>query len=340
MSRPAELKALVLRVAGDLGFCRVGIAPAAPAAHAGRFRRFLELGYHADMGYLARAPDRRCDPRNLLEGAKSVICLACSYAPLPGEDTPGHVARYARGRDYHRALAGRCRKLLAELSRAAGELACRICVDTSALLERELAASAGVGWIGRNGCLIDARFGSYLLLAEIVTNLPLAPDDPQPNRCGSCRACVQACPTGAIRDDALLDARRCVSYLTIEHRRGIPAEFRAAIGECVFGCDLCQQVCPFNRYCPPGDAELRGPSALAGTPVVEMLLWTGVDWDRLTRGTAARRAKLEMWLRNAAVAAGNGGCEEAAPALERLARRDERALADAATWALGRLQGI
>jgi len=344
----AELKKLIGRAAGKLGFARVGVAAARPAAHAGRFRRFLELGYHADMAWLARAPDRRADPRNLLDGAASVICLAVSCAPAPGEAAPERIARYARGRDYHRVLKARCRRLVDEIDRAAGGVRARICVDSSPLPERELAASAGLGWIGRNGCLIDRELGSHLLLAEIVTDLHLPTggqaglpaDEPVPNRCGSCRACVEACPTGAIREDALIDARRCVSYLTIEHRRSVPEGLRRGVGGQVFGCDVCQQVCPFNRRAPAGDAELRGPTELVRTELPEMLVWTRADWDRLTRGTAARRATAEMFLRNAALAAGNAREARARPALERLAAGGPPAVAEAAAWALERLRDV
>ncbi len=340
MSAPDEIKALIRRLAGELGFCLAGIAPAAPAAHAGRFRKFLERGYHADMAWLDRDPDRRCDVRNQLDGAAAVICLACSYAPVPDDPTADLIARYARGRDYHRALKSRAGRLAAELAKVVSHLETRICVDSSPVLERELAAAAGLGWIGRNGCLLHAEFGSYLLLAEIVINLPLPADDPQPSRCGSCRACVEACPTGAICDDGLIDSRRCLSYLTIEHRREIPEAFRPAMAEKVFGCDVCQQVCPFNRHAPAGDAELRGPTELARTSLVEMLLWTGGDWDRLTRGSAARRAKFEMYLRNAAIAAGNAGADDARPALEHLVRHPWPMVAEAARWALRRLQEV
>jgi len=340
MSGPAELKALIRRLAGELGFCLCGVAPAAPAAHAPRFRRFLERGCHADMAWLDRDPDARCDVRNMLDGAASVICLACSYAPVPGAPAAGHIARYARGRDYHRVLKARAGRLAAELEKVAPHLRTRICVDTAPVLERELAASAGLGWIGRNGCLVNRQFGSYLLLAEIVTNLPLPADDPQPSRCGSCRACVDACPTGAIRDDGLVDCRRCLSYLTIEHRRGIDEAFRQAVGGRVFGCDTCQEVCPYNRRAPAGDAELRGPTELAAAGVLEMLLWTGGDWDRLTRDSAGRRATFEMYLRNAALAAGNGPGAAARPALEHLAGHPASMVAEAARWALGRLRGV
>ena len=340
MSDPAELKALILHLAEKLGFAAAGIAPAAPAAHAGRFRRFLALGCQADMAWLSREPDRRCDVRSLLAGATSVICLACSYAPPADQDPASHVVRYARGQDYHKVLTKRCRELAANLAKVAPDMTYRICVDTAPLLERELAAAAGLGWIGRNGCLIHPHFGSYLLLAEIVTSLPLPPDEPQARRCGSCRACLDACPTAAFTEDGLVDARRCLSYLTLEHRRDIPEQFRRPMGQRVFGCDACQQACPFNRRCPPGDTQLRGPSELATTPLMEMLLWTHADWDRLTRGTAARRAKFEIFLRNAALAAGNGDVDRARPALERLSRHASPVVAQAAQWALRQASGV
>ena len=265
MADPGALKALIFDRAGELGFVRVGIALAAPSARAERFRRFLALGYHADMAYLARDPSRRCDAGSALDGAVSVICLAISYAPAPGDDPDDAVARYARGRDYHRVLRGRCRRLVAELRKAQPDVRARICVDTAPLLERDLAAAAGLGWIGRNGCLIDHRLGSYLLLGEILTNLPLPPDQPAKARCGSCRACIDACLTGAITEFGLVDSRRCISYLTIEHRGQIPPQLRAAMGRRIFGCDLCQEVCPFNRRAAAGDAELRGGSAGLGS---------------------------------------------------------------------------
>jgi len=337
MTDPAELKALIVRLAGELGFARVGIAPAGPAREAPRFREFLAAGCHAGMAYLARDPEKRCDARNALDGAASVICLAGSYAPRPKDAAGGHVARYARGRDYHRLLRRRCKQLIAELSKAEPNLAGRICVDTAALLERDLAAAAGLGWIGRNGCLVDRRLGSYLLLAEIVTNLPLAPDEPVKNRCGACRACVDACPTAAIREDGLVDARRCISYLTIEHRGMIPVEFRAAMGQNLFGCDICQEVCPWNRRVPAGEAELRGPTELAETPLAAVLNWSEPDWDRATRGTAARRAKYDVLLRNAAIAAGNAGDPTSKAVLTRLAGRRVPLVAEAARWALARI---
>jgi len=340
MSASDDPKALIHRLARELGFCLVGIAPAGPAAHAGRFRHFLERGYHADMAWLDRDPDARCDAGNLLEGATSAISLATGYAPPEGDTTPDTIARYARGRDYHRLLEARAERLADELAKSIGRMTWRVCVDTAPVLERELAATAGLGWIGRNGCLLNEHFGSYLLLAEIIIDAPLPADEPAVNRCGSCRLCVAGCPTGAICEDGFVDSRRCLSYLTIEHRRGIDGEFREAVGERVFGCDRCQEVCPYNRHAPAGDDELRGPRELANVGLTEMLLWTWGDWDRLTRGSAARRAKFEMFLRNAALAAGNTGDLQARPALEHLAKHSSSMVAEAAQWALAKLQRV
>jgi len=334
---PRELKALVHRLAGELGFVRVGVAPADVSPRGARFREFLRRGYHAEMSYLARRPEARCDVRRRLAGAASVICLAASYAPGPEDRATAHVARYARGRDYHRLLRKRCRALVTELTVAEPALRARICVDTAPVLERGLAAAAGLGWIGRNGCLIHPRLGSWLLLAEIVVNMPMPPDAPLRARCGSCRACVEACPTGAIGQDGLVDCRLCLSYLTIEHRGPIPESLRPAMGARVLGCDVCQEVCPFNRHAPAGDADLRGPSEMARTPLAEMLVWTERDWDRATRGSAGRRASWVMLLRNAAIAAGNTGGRGVGPPLARLAEHRSSLVAEAARWALRRL---
>ncbi len=339
MVTPVELKSLMLRLAGELGFARAGVAPAGVSDRAEGFRRFIDLGLHGEMTYLSRDPAGRCDPRKLLDGAASVICLAASYAPGADEDSPSAIARYARGRDYHRLLRSRCRRLLTELTMAEPNLTGKVCVDTAPVLERDLAAAAGLGWIGRNGCVIDAEMGSYLVLAEIVTNLPLPPDRPQQSRCGSCRACIDACPTGAICADGLVDSRRCVSYLTIEYRGEIPEELRGGCGAWVFGCDVCQEVCPYNRpgRAPPGDTELTRRSVLARTGAAAVLGWSQADWERMTRGSAARRAKWEMFLRNAAIAVGNARDASARPALERLGEHGSPVVAQAARWALARV---
>ena len=337
MNLPGRVKRRAFELAGELGFVCAGVAPARPSRHVDRFDRFIERGFCADMEYLGRTGPTRADTRRMLNGAASVICLGAPYAPASGDVGGGHIARYARGRDYHRLLRKRCRKLIDALRAEAGDMAALICVDTAPVSDRELAAEAGLGWIGRNGCLIHPAWGSYLLLAEIIVDVPLPPDAPVPNCCRDCGRCAEACPTGAIGPDGLVDARRCISYLTIENRGQIPAEFRRAIDGRVFGCDACQEACPYNADVPAGDAALRGPSELARTPAAGMLSWAEQDWDRLTRGSAGRRATWPMYLRNAAVAAGNAGDPCVRGDLERLARHASPAVAEAARWALAQL---
>ena len=339
MDCPEEIKRRALELARGLGFACAGVAPVGASRHVGRFDRFIERGFCADMDYLRRTRPTRADTRRMLEGAAAVICLAVPYAPGPGEEGAGHVARYARGRDYHRLLRKRCGKLIDALRAETGDMAARICVDTAPVSDRELAAEAGLGWIGRNGCLVHPEWGSYLLLAEIIVDVPLPPDAPLESRCLACGRCAEACPTGAIGDDGLVDARRCISYLTIENRGRIPEEFRRAMGGRVFGCDACQEACPYNATAkvPPGDPALRGPSEPARTPAAAMLSWTEADWDHLTRATACRRAKYEMFLRNAAIAAGNAADPSGRADLDRLARHESPAVAEAARWALAQL---
>lgn len=334
MADPSQLKAEILRLAGEQGFVRAGIAPAGVLTHQGLFDQFLALGLHAEMAWLQRHRDVRADVRRLMPEARSVICLAASYAPGPEDAGDALVARYARGRDYHRVLERRCRRIAAGLELLAGPFRRRICVDAQPLAERELAARAGLGWIGRSGCLIGGRHGSWLLLAEIVTELPLEPDEPAKSRCGRCRSCVEACPTGAIRGDGLVDCRRCISYLTVEHRGPIGPELAGRMGIRVVGCDACQAACPWNRKAPPGEAELRGPSPLTGAALADLLAASGEQWEALTRGSAGRRVRYEMLLRNAAIAAGNAGDAAHRPALERLARHESPMVAQAAGWAL------
>jgi epoxyqueuosine reductase len=236
--------------------------------------------------------------------AAGVICLAASYAP--GEEAvgqPGHVALYARGRNYHRLLKDRCGKIVKALRAMAPSVRAKICADVVPLSERDMAARAGLGWIGRNGCLIHPRHGSYLVLCEIITNLPLPPGNKMPSGCGECRRCVDACPTGALQADGLVDCRKCVSYLTLEHRGAIDASLWPKIGECLAGCDACQRACPFNADAPPGEPALRQARPLP-TPT-EVLAWTREDWDARTRGSSLRRADHAMLLRNAAIVVGN-----------------------------------
>ncbi|KKK91235.1 hypothetical protein LCGC14_2714990, partial [marine sediment metagenome] len=218
------------------------------------------------------------------------------------------VSCYARGRDYHKVLKKRCHALMDEILRIAPQFAGRAFVDSAPIAERSAAAAAGVGWIGRNGCLIVPSLGSYIFLAEIVSNLELESDSPIDESCGDCRACVDACPTGACIGNGLIDSRRCYSYLTIEHHGNVPDTFKSAWGLRIFGCDDCQSACPHNQNVPAGDPELTGENSpqvrnLNGAPISEILDWTQGEWDLATRGSATRRAPFESFIRNAELTA-------------------------------------
>ena len=341
---PSDLTAAVKSLAREVGFARVGIAPAGPVQHAEKFRRWLDCGWHARMAYMADHPDKRSRPDLLVPGARSVICLAVGYAPArPQPRGQVRVARYARGRDYHKVLKRRCRALIDGIRRIAPSFYGRAFVDSAPVMERTLAAAAGLGWIGRNGCLIVPQLGSYVVLAEIVCNLDLRPDAPLARRCGKCTRCVEACPTGALGDDALVDARICISYLTVEHRGPIDPRLWAKMGAGVFGCDACQAGCPYNQDLPAGDAELLdAPAPLGGASLAGLLGAAEQDWDAATRGSAVRRAKWPVLLRNAVIAAGNipppdlTDADALAAALRRI-RKEHPELRQLAQWALERL---
>lgn len=307
---PAEKSRLVKSLAADLGFDLAGIAPAAPPPAASHYRNWLAAGYAGSMAYLHRNVERREDPASLLPGARSIICVAMSYGredeANDSEATGGRVARYARGTDYHVVIGERLRRLLASLRSAVAEpFEALVFVDTGPVLERQVAAAAGLGWIGKNTLLLHERLGSYLLLGEAITTLELAPDQAKSDHCGNCIRCLEACPTQAFPQPGVLDARRCIAYLTIEHRSEIDPGLHAPMGDWVFGCDICQEVCPFNAKAPAGnDAELmtqRLPPRLA---LLDLLNLTAEGHRELTDGTASDRARREMWRRNAAIALG------------------------------------
>ena len=287
----------------ECGFARVGIASAGPAPKAQGLGDWLAKGWHGEMAYMAENLPKRLDPSLLVPGARSVICLVASYA-CQGD---GLVARFARGRDYHTVLKKRCHSLMDRIRAAAPGFEGRAFVDSAPVMERSLAVMAGIGWIGRNGCLFSPGLGSYVLLCEIVCDLDLCVDSPVASGCDGCGQCVRACPTGALGDSGLVDCRRCVSYLTIEHRGEIAPELWPLMGEGVFGCDCCQAVCPHHAGRGAGDVELTAPSAVSTLNVGRLLAWRQEDWDLATRGSAVRRAKYEMLVRNAMIAAGNGG---------------------------------
>ncbi len=301
------------------------------------------------MNYLAGERARACrrDPRQILPECRSILVLGIPYpppsvAPPAEEDGPprGRVASYAWGQDYHLVLPERLRALVAFIeAQAGGPLPHRIYTDTVPLLERDLAQRAGLGWIGKNTCLINPRFGSTFFLAEILLGLDLEPDPPfEADRCGTCRRCIEACPTGCILPDRTLDARACISYLTIENKGEIPERLRPALGEWVFGCDICQAVCPWNRFAPPEVDPAFAP--LPGLPRPDLIAALNLDpqtFNRQFKTSPIQRARRRGYRRNAAVALGNLGRAEAIPALAQ-ACQDEDALVRAhAAWSLERI---
>jgi len=333
-----QIKAFALRRAAELGFACAGVATAGAAAHGEAFRRWLAAGRHASMDYLARGVERRCDLRAAWPWAASVLCLGAGYAP-PGGSVGSAVARYARGRDYHRVLKRLAHRLADELAERVDGLQTRVCVDTAPLLERDWAAAAGLGWIGKNACLIHPTYGSWLLLAEIVLSIDLPPDAPCPDACGDCRRCLDACPNAALGPGRTLDAARCNSWATIENRGPLDGEAFGLRGQ-LFGCDLCQLACPHNRDTPEGMAELTARKPVAEADALAVLNWSAEDWDAATRGSAARRASWALFARNAAIAAGQAGGAEAEGPLRRLAECDEEPIvAAAAKWALRQIAG-
>jgi len=343
----ADLTAAVKSLARQAGFARVGIAPAGQVQHAEKLRRWLARGWHAGMAYMARHQAQRTRPDLLVAGARSVICLAVGYAPPPDAPTGRiGVARYARGRDYHKLLKRRCRVLTAGIGRIEPSFRGRAFVDSAPVMERSLAAAAGLGWIGRNGCLIVPGLGSYVVLAEVVCNLPLRCDGPLEDGCGRCDRCVRACPTGALGADALVDARICISYLTVEHRGPIEARLWPKMGTGVFGCDACQADCPHNQDVPAGDGELLdAPAPVGGASLADLLAAGENDWDAATRASAVRRVKWPALLRNAVIAAGNvsaadpaGADTRALAAALRRIRKNHAGLSELADWALKRLK--
>jgi epoxyqueuosine reductase len=349
VSDAASLARRAKAVALALGFDAVGVTEAAPPEPARRrFRDWLARGLAGEMDYLERSAPKRLDPSLALPGARSALCVGLVYATGAAESAPRAVARYAGGDDYHGVVIERLRSLGAALEALAGRaVRWRPYVDTGPVLERALAARAGLGWLGKNTCLIHPELGSHLVLGVLLCDLELEPDAPEPDHCGECRACLDACPTAAFVEAGCLDATRCIAYTTIEASGPIDAALRSAQGERVFGCDTCQDVCPWNGA---GRRALRAPADPLGLrarlaprdewarPALGWILDLDEEaWRAATRHTALRRARWRSLLRNALVAAGNSGDASLRPQLERFARGADRLLAEHARWALARL---
>jgi epoxyqueuosine reductase len=337
---PIQRTNAVKRLATELGFDRAGIAPAAPSPGADFVRQWLSRGYAGRMQYLQGNADRRTDPRSWLPDCKSVIVVAVNYhqrAPeRPVTTMPhGRVARYAWGQDYHVVVRERLNKLVDRLHEEISEpFEAKVCVDTAPIVERELAAAAGVGWIGKNTLVLHPRAGSYFYLGEVLVTLELQPDSPMPDRCGTCTRCLEACPTSAFPQPYVMDASRCISYLTIELRESIPAELRPPMDDWLFGCDVCQEVCPYNRKAPLTVwPELAADPQRTWFDLQEVLNWSAEEYASTLRGSAMKRAKVGMLRRNAAVALGNRGDESHLPLLDQFAKDDDSMLVLHAAWA-------
>ena len=353
MTLAAEIK----EQARDLGFDLVGVASVEPSVHMDLYRAWIEDGVHGDMGYLSRedAVARRADLERTLPSLKAAVVVGHDYyqedpSGVPDDQARAVVARYARGRDYHNVIKKRLLKLHRWIeSRAGGPVGGRTYVDTGPILERELATRAGLGWFGKNTMLIDPKRGSYFFLGILLLDLELETDEPfTEDHCGTCRSCLDACPTGALlgRDAngaPVMDARRCISYLTIEHRGPIPMELRPLMGNRVYGCDICQEVCPWNEKFAEVGPELayRAREGLDGPELVELaerlLAVDDEGFRELFRGSPIKRARRAGLLRNVCVALGNWGAEEAVPVLVAGLSDPAPLVCGHAAWALGRV---
>jgi epoxyqueuosine reductase len=329
----------------ELGFAAAGIAGVELGEDEAQLRDWLAQGLHGEMEYMARHGDKRSRPAELLPGTLRVVSVRMDYGT--GDDAAAwqtlaeggraYVARYALGRDYHKLMRARLQQLADRIAAAVGDFGYRVFVDSAPVLERALARNAGLGWIGKNACLIDRNSGSWFFLGELYTDLPLPVDAPATAHCGTCTRCIEICPTQAIVAPNRIDARRCISYLTIEAQGPIPLEFRAAIGNRIFGCDDCQLVCPWNKFATRFDEpDFRARNELDSASLAQLFAWEEEEFLRRTEGSAIRRTGWLGWLRNIAVALGNApSTPEVMAALESRRSHPSELVREHVEWALG-----
>jgi len=336
----ADLTARVKDEAGRLGFALVGVARAEAVAEASRLAEWLDRGHHGTMAWMARHFEKRVDPRKLVPGCRSVVCVGLVYGSAEPRGPEGvRVARYAAGEDYHRVLEDKLEALLDHGRRLDPAFDGRAFVDTAPVMDRYWAERAGLGWRGKNTLLLNKRLGSFLFLGELLVRAELEPDLPGTDHCGTCTRCLDACPTGALVEPYLLDARRCISYWTIEHRGELEPAEEAATGEWLFGCDVCQAVCPWNRDAPDADEPRLLPRADAWPDGLDELLeLTDQEFDRRYGETAIERTGRRGLVRNAAIVAGNTGRGSVA-ALQWAAADPDPVVAGTATRAVRRRGG-
>jgi epoxyqueuosine reductase len=344
-------RAAVKALAHACGFELAGIAAALPVPEASYYRRWVDQGYAGEMRYLTdHRADLRGDPRSLLPSARSILCVGKLYnTPQPdsarfSDAELACISRYAWGRDYHDVLRDGLLRVVDGLRASSTEpFDWKVCVDTAPLLERSYARHAGLGWIGKNTCLINQGRGSWFFLGELLLSFDLEPDEPPPDRCGTCTRCIEACPTGALVPTGVadgpawaLDSTQCISYFTIELRTPVPESSRAAIGGHVFGCDICQDVCPWNSDAPLA-AEPAFTSAHRAPRLADLAELTEDEFRGMFQHTAVRRARYSGFLRNVAIAMGNAGQEKFRAPLERLAAGPDTLVAEAALWGLAQI---
>jgi epoxyqueuosine reductase len=341
---PSDLKAALAGEAQALGFDCVGITdPDAIAEAAGYFRAFLDSGGHGDMDWLAANPERRADPRVLWPGVRSVIMLGVNYGPdedpldILQQRTRGAISVYAQGDDYHDVIKKRLKALARWLVAASGDDV-KVFVDTAAVMEKPLAQAAGLGWQGKHTNLVSRQFGSWLFLGAIYTASDLPRDDADNGHCGSCQACLDVCPTEAFPAPYKLDARRCISYLTIENKGAIPREFRKAIGNRIYGCDDCLAVCPWNKFAQQGrEAKLAARATLRAPALADLARLDDAAFRELFTKSPVKRIGRDRFIRNVLIAIGNSGDNALTAEAERLLHDDNPLVRGAAVWALSQL---
>jgi epoxyqueuosine reductase len=309
-----ELKGALLGLARERGFDALGVSDVAIPADAAHLHRWLDAGKHGEMGYMSKHGSRRTRPEELVPGTVRVLSARMNYWPGDARDATdaladpelGYVSRYALGRDYHKVLRNALQRLADDIVERVGPMGYRVFVDSGPVLERALARNAGLGWIGKHTNLIARDAGSYFFIGEILTDLPLPVDEAATAHCGTCSACIPACPTGAITAPNQLDARRCISYLTIELHGAIPVELRRMMGNRIYGCDDCQLVCPWNKFArAAAHPDFKTRHRLDSSRLDELFGWTEAEFLERTEGSAIRRIGYERWLRNIAIALGN-----------------------------------
>ena len=328
------MKTRIRAFAKQCGFDMCGFASAGRAPHSAEYNSWLQSGAHGEMAWLERDPNRRSDPSLVLPGAKTLLLLAKNY--FQGSHSrkhPGRIARYAWGSDYHDLMLAAMKPIDGFLRDLGGRQKCY--VDTGPILERDFAAVSGLAWQGKSTMCLNERLGTWFFIGVILTSLEFEPDQPLKNRCGRCTRCVEACPTQAITEPYRLDSRRCISYLTIEHKGAIPLQFRKAIGDRIYGCDDCLEACPWNRFAQQSsEIKFRLPDQIQSLTLRELAALTEVEFRVLFRNSPIKRIKRTCFVRNVCVALGNVGIDEDLPVLQRLADDTDPLIAEHASWAI------